>query len=233
VINQSYNNYEIIIVDDASIDSTIKLVSEFFEKENFKSFSIIIKKENSGPGDSRNIGIENAKGEYISFLDSDDYFSEYKLQRLNEFINDNNKPNLIADCCDFKVRYLSNVIKIKYTLNILKTLISTTSVCTIKKKDGYLFPSQRYCEDAFLWDKIILNDRKCFFINEVLTFSIKGSRDFSSGLSSNLYAMHVSLLGNLKFLYENRSINFLTYIFTYFVFSLKFIIRLIRFRLLK
>ncbi|PSU34118.1 hypothetical protein CTM85_18765 [Photobacterium phosphoreum] len=109
----------------------------------------------------------------------------------------------------------------------------TTSVCTIKKKDGYLFPSQRYCEDAFLWDKIILNDKKCFFINEVLTFSVKGERDFSSGLSSNLYDMHFALLGNLRFLYKNGYISFLTYIFTYLVFSLKFIIRLIRFRLLK
>ncbi|PSU30574.1 glycosyltransferase family 2 protein, partial [Photobacterium phosphoreum] len=126
VINQSYNKYEIIIVDDTSTDSTIKLVSDFFERKQFKSYSIITKKENSGPGESRNIGIERAKGEYISFLDSDDYFSKNKLQRLNAFIDDNDQPNLIADCCDYEMRYLSNVISIKYTLNVLKTLISTT-----------------------------------------------------------------------------------------------------------
>lgn len=70
ILEQEYTDYEIILINDGSQDSSEKIILEY-EKENNKIK--YISKENSGVADSRNIGVKNATGEYIVFVDSDDY----------------------------------------------------------------------------------------------------------------------------------------------------------------
>ncbi|MCM1508421.1 MAG: glycosyltransferase family 2 protein [Ruminococcus flavefaciens] len=70
VVNQSYHNLEIILVDDGSSDQCPHLCEEWAKKDNRIK---VIHKENAGLGMARNTGIENATGEYICFFDSDDY----------------------------------------------------------------------------------------------------------------------------------------------------------------
>ena len=69
ILEQTYQDFEIILVNDGSTDSSGKLCDSYAEK-----YSIIkaIHKENKGPSDTRNVGIKSARGEYIYFLDSDD-----------------------------------------------------------------------------------------------------------------------------------------------------------------
>lgn len=70
VLNQTYKDIEIVVVDDCSTDNTIEILSKY---ENINNFKIIKNTENVGVGISRKIGINNANGEYITFLDSDDF----------------------------------------------------------------------------------------------------------------------------------------------------------------
>lgn len=70
VVNQSYNNLEIILVDDGSTDNSGFLCDEWKQKDNRIK---VIHKENAGLGEARNTGIDNATGQYICFFDSDDY----------------------------------------------------------------------------------------------------------------------------------------------------------------
>jgi len=77
VINQSYKNLEIIIVDDASIDNTEAVVASFPNKY----IRYIKNAENKGPARARNIGIKNAKGDFIAFNDTDDIWFPYKLEK--------------------------------------------------------------------------------------------------------------------------------------------------------
>lgn len=70
VINQTYENWELILVDDGSKDGSSKLIDEAAKEDQR---IIVIHKKNEGPGIARNIGIERATGDYIVFLDSDDY----------------------------------------------------------------------------------------------------------------------------------------------------------------
>ncbi|WP_192797274.1 glycosyltransferase family 2 protein [Bacillus cereus] len=85
VLNQTFKDYEIILVDDGS-------------SEDIKNSKIdinnprinYIRKENSGPGPSRNRGIAAARGEFIAFLDSDDLFEESKLEKQIKFMEENN-----------------------------------------------------------------------------------------------------------------------------------------------
>lgn len=79
VLRQKYKNWELILVDDGSVDSSFKIINEY-SKVNRNV--IVIHEENSGPGIARNTGISYSSGEYIVFLDSDDEIQEDYLQLL-------------------------------------------------------------------------------------------------------------------------------------------------------
>ena len=81
VINQKYENKEIIVINDGSTDKSEEKINKYINKITY------IKKENSGLSDTRNVGIEKATGEYIMFIDSDDYIEECLLDKLKPYIN--------------------------------------------------------------------------------------------------------------------------------------------------
>ena len=85
VINQSYQNMEIILVDDGSTDSSGD-ICERFEKEDTRI--IVFHQNNKGLSAARNKGLKHAKGEYILFLDSDDYISKNMLEKLCNCLED-------------------------------------------------------------------------------------------------------------------------------------------------
>ncbi len=93
---QTYGNYEVIIVNDGSQDKSQKIVNEFARKDSrFKSYI----KVNGGLSDARNYGVVKATGEYILFLDSDDYIKDELLHKLNEVIINNDGIDLIKYSC--------------------------------------------------------------------------------------------------------------------------------------
>ena len=80
ILKQTYNNWELLIVDDGSIDNTKDTVNKYLNDKRIK----YIYQENKGQGAARNLGIKNSNGDYIAFLDSDDKWSEEKLQKQTE-----------------------------------------------------------------------------------------------------------------------------------------------------
>lgn len=90
VLNQSFTNYEIIVIDDKSTDDTLSKILKY--KDRIK---IIKNEKNLGLGAVRNIGIKNAKGEYIVHLDGDDtLYNNDTLKDINKLIG-NNSPDII------------------------------------------------------------------------------------------------------------------------------------------
>ncbi|MBY7803166.1 glycosyltransferase [Vibrio fluvialis] len=101
VINQLHNDYEIIVINDGSTDSTVEVIESKYLKPgsecNIKLFTI----ENSGVSNARNAGLRKAKGEYIIFLDSDDWIQPESLFTLYQ--------NIITSNCDILIlNYLIN-----------------------------------------------------------------------------------------------------------------------------
>lgn len=84
VINQSYQNWELIIVDNFSTDNTEQLIKSYSNKK----ISLYKINNNGIIAQSRNLGIEKSKGNYLSFLDSDDWWEPKKLELVNKSIND-------------------------------------------------------------------------------------------------------------------------------------------------
>lgn len=83
IINQTYKNLEIILVDDGSTDGTDKLVDELAKRDGR---IIAIHKENGGSSSARNVGLKQATGEYVGFIDSDDYIEPDMYELLAEAV---------------------------------------------------------------------------------------------------------------------------------------------------
>lgn len=93
ILNQTYKNLQIILVDDGSTDNSGKICDEFAEKD---SRIEVIHKKNGGAADARNYGLEKVNGEYIAFLDSDDYLYPTFYEELYKLLKQHNTD--IAEC---------------------------------------------------------------------------------------------------------------------------------------
>ena len=99
IINQTYKNLEIILINDGSIDNSINICNNYKNKDNRIK---IVDKTHSGVSDTRNIGIKKATGEYIGFVDSDDYIDKHMfeilLNNLENYNGDISMCNLEETC---------------------------------------------------------------------------------------------------------------------------------------
>ena len=121
IINQTLEEIEIICIDDCSTDSSYNILEEYAKKDN--RIILLENKENMGVGYNRNIGIKKAQGEYISFIDSDDYISKDFLYNLyntaKKYDSDIVNTLNIYRCVDNKINqfyYSFNEIEFKSTV---------------------------------------------------------------------------------------------------------------------
>ena len=98
IINQTYKNIEIILIDDGSTDSSGKICNDYFLKD---SRIIVEHIRNGGVSNARNVGIRMAKGEYIIFIDTDDYIKCNYIERLYKKIIEYNSDIVISNAIDF------------------------------------------------------------------------------------------------------------------------------------
>lgn len=125
IINQSYSRLEIILVDDGSTDDSPQICDEFKEKD--KRIKVIHKK-NGGLSDARNVGIEVASGEYIGFVDSDDYIKEDMYEILLNLIKKYDADVSICNLYDVIdgnecIRNKENGIREYSRIDILKEIL--------------------------------------------------------------------------------------------------------------
>lgn len=137
LINQTLTDMEIICINDGSTDNSLDILNSYAKKDNR---IIIIDKENSGVSASRNIGLDRANGEYVMFLDSDDYFvSPDSCQKAFDTITSNN-----ADIGIFGYYDLLNETELEPSFRTLKLKQMIKGETEI---DYYTFQSS-------IWDKI-------------------------------------------------------------------------------
>jgi teichuronic acid biosynthesis glycosyltransferase TuaG len=133
VLKQTYSNWELIIINDASGDKTGLIVNEYLNTEN--RITIINLEKNGGLPNARNQGVKRAKGEFIAFLDSDDIWSPDKLLKQTNFHLKH--PEIKISHTGFEMFNESGVVK-----RPLKKLVDFNY-----KKDGDMLPSI-YCKNT-------------------------------------------------------------------------------------
>ncbi|AQS38838.1 glycosyl transferase [Shewanella psychrophila] len=213
IINQSYKNFEIVIVDNCSTDESLSVVNEYSHK--FSNISVIQTMNNSGgPAHPRNLGIESSKGDYIAFLDSDDIWEENKLQLQIDLMMSESYNFLSTSTCNidqYGVPLKSNLKKpnedkksygVKSML--VRNTITTSSVIVERQFIGSLRFSEDIdlvtVEDYFLWLQL-LNKQDCKFCH--LGDALVRYRVFSASLGSKggkSRFLIKSLLASSKFL---------------------------------
>lgn len=105
LINQTLKEIEIILINDGSTDKSMDIIKSYTDTR-----IVFIDKNNTGIGSTRNLGIEKAKGQYLSFIDADDYVSEYFCERMYQKAKESNCDIVICDYYKDGSEY--NLIKI-------------------------------------------------------------------------------------------------------------------------
>ena len=92
IIEQNFKDFQLILIDDGSQDMSGKICDEFSNKYDFVT---VIHKENGGLSDARNVGLKHASGEYVIFVDSDDYIAKNSLAKIYQTIRSNRMCDLV------------------------------------------------------------------------------------------------------------------------------------------
>lgn len=215
VLNQTYTNWELIIVDNKSTDNSAEILNSI-DDERIKAISL--EYNSGGPARPRNIGVENAKGEYIAFLDADDVWVPNKLEdHLKFMIKDNlNFSSTSAKYIDEQSKSVMKMNKFKnhlrkfrtYNLeNLLKYKFIYTSSVMIKKNIlEHKFNEEKNCisvEDYYLWLQVLNNPntKYGFLHKELLLYRIVSNSVSDRTTIGKQEAK--SLFYSLKFIIEN------------------------------
>ena len=159
VLNQTYKNWEMIIVDDCSPDNSNEIIESYMKKDS--RIKLIKLEKNSGPAVARNRAIEEAKGRYIAFLDADDLWISDKLEKQIDFMQ---KNDLIFTYSAYKLidendNYLGEFIppEIVSYYSILKTnpIGCLTAIYDTQKLGKICMPNVLKRQDYGLWLKIL------------------------------------------------------------------------------
>ena len=193
VAQQTYSNWEMILVDDCSTDRSAAIIDE--ETRGDERFRYYKLERNSGAAAARNFALEKSDGRFVAFLDADDLWRSDKTEKQVRFMLDHN----VAFCCtDYEVidevGNLKNKIVhipqiVDYNLFLRNTIIQTVGVMvdtqqtgkalirmTLERKEG---ASSR--EDAATWCNLLKHGYPCYAMNENLAYY----RRVSDSLSSN------------------------------------------------
>jgi teichuronic acid biosynthesis glycosyltransferase TuaG len=155
-MGQTYKKFELIIIFDDEKKDDLNFIKSI--TKNKKKIKIIINKKNIGAGASRNKGIKKAKGKYIAFIDSDDFWKPNKLEKQIEFIESNKykfifSSYLIKDENKLKICYAKKKLNYNY---LLKSCDIGLSTVMLEKRivPKNVFPKLNTKEDYVAWLKI-------------------------------------------------------------------------------
>jgi len=171
VLRQTYDNWEILVVDDGSPDDTSEIVETIAATDRRVR---LIRQENAGPAMARQMALDHASGRYIAFLDRDDLWLPEKLERQLSFMSDLNA------CLSFTAfrrisadgSLVGRVVEIPSELTyhqlLGNTAIATSTVLVDRDKSGPLKMRNTYYDDFALWLDILRPGRVGYGLNEDL-----------------------------------------------------------------
>lgn len=205
VLNQTYTNWEMIIVDNKSTDDSIKTIKTICDE---RIMIISLDYNSGGPARPRNIGLDNAKGEYIAFLDADDVWAPNKLENQILFLKENNIEFTSSDCIliddennEIQLGLLSRIYskftKKKTLCDVMKNNFILTSSVLVKKSLLKKFNKEKKyiaVEDFDMWLDVLANNENIYkYQNEKLI----QYRILEGSISNRKNALNQELKANL------------------------------------
>lgn len=172
VLNQTYENFEYLLIDDCSTDSSAAIIKKYEEKD--ARIKYIKLNENSGAAVARNKGLEKARGRYIAFVDSDDIWYPEKLEKQLAFMQENNRAFTYTKY--ERISEKGEVLgtpnfpkRLNYTGLLKNTAIACSTVVIDKKIIGdFRMPLVRKGQDTATWLQILKEHDYAYLLDEVL-----------------------------------------------------------------
>ena len=181
VRNQTFKDYEIVVVNDGSTDSTPEIIQIYIDSHP-EIQVILINQSNKGIGGARNTGIKNANGKYVAFLDADDLWYPEKLEKVAEIFKRN--PDVVLVCHDEYMREEGGITRKSlrygpcmepmYEWMLFSGNCISTSATAVKREallNAGLFSENlefNGVEDYELWLRLAKNNCKFYFLHETL-----------------------------------------------------------------
>ncbi len=210
VLNQTWRDLEIIVVDDGSTDGTQDIVGRYGDRVRH------VYKKNEGPSSARNMGIRMARGTYVAFLDSDDVWEPEKLRIQMDFMEGH--PEIVLVCMDSRIigfreqrerklkrDFIGNLFPLLYS----KSFITTSSVLMIKdcfREIGYFNEELRTAEDYDVWLRVA-RQYPIAYLDQPLV----GCRKHHDNVSRDKITLRQNALSVLEAHYDPREISARTY----------------------
>lgn len=212
VISQTYNNLEIILIDDESSDDSGKICDEYAKKDGRIK---VIHKKNGGAASARNEGLKIATGEYLTFVDSDDYLDnnayEYMIKQIQEHNADMIQCGLRRVYINQKVDYKSDVLVKKVTEFDVETYLKRYTfdwTCGLiwdklfrrELFDGIYFETGHKVDDEFFTYQGVMNAKKIICSPEIFY----NYRQRKSSVVNEKDSLEKMLFDRLDFLQKRR-----------------------------
>ncbi|WBW98616.1 glycosyltransferase family 2 protein [Oceanirhabdus sp. W0125-5] len=224
ILEQSFKDFELILVDDGSTDNSGRICDEYKEKD---SRIKVIHQENSGLSAARNIGIQTSEGKYITFIDSDDFIHPNMLEVLYNNLHTNKADISI---CDYNIVYEDKEVTKEFSNNNTKVYSNIEAVKKIVEKSkasmivacGKLYrrnlfcdiryPVGKYHEDEFVTYKLLYKSTKVVVTDAKLYYYLQRSNSITgSTYSIKRLEKLEALEEGIKF-FKNEENNELTYL---------------------
>lgn len=195
VLNQTYKNFEMIIVDDVSTDKSVEIIKEYQEKDS--RIKLIEAKEKIGASGARNLALREMKGKFVAFLDSDDLWAKEKLEKQVKFMQEN---NVLFSYTDYgyvdEEGNVLDMIRISpnktthFSMLIGDSLGCLTIMYDAEKCGLMQIPSLKKRNDYALWCMVLKKLKEGKKCPGVLASYRKSSNSLSGGKKSKLVKYH-------------------------------------------
>lgn len=214
VIAQTHNKLEIIVINDGSTDGTPKICDEYAKKD---SRIKVIHQENKGLSSARNAALDIMTGEYIAFIDSDDFIESKSIEiLLHDCIEYNSEIIIFGSIDTPEIRFIKHTItnnvktfSSKFLLNNIEYISSNDSACTrfYQKSvfDALRFPPGKRYEDSFIAYETIENSKNVSFTDSKLYYYyLSPNSIMRSTFSEKNYDIFFSFDNKLEVLDRNK-----------------------------
>lgn len=198
ILNQTFSDFEVLIVDDCSTDGTVSLIKKY----NDERIKLYVNEKNCGAAYCRNFALSKAQGEFIAFLDGDDMWLPKKLETMLKFIEQNNYDFAYSDYYESTDGLIKKHITGPKVMTHNKFLRNCYVGCLTVVYRKSIFPDLQIPNDIMkrndyaLWLKI--SERcNCYNCKEILAVYNKHTTSMSSGSKKSLIEYHYQLFTKL------------------------------------
>lgn len=221
VCNQSYKNFEIVIIDDESTDNSIEIIQKYFRNKDVDYK--LINQRNTGVSGVRNRGIEESKGDYIFFLDGDDYIHKDTFMEFVKEIENTNADvlycgystvdtygnTLVKD--DTKIKEIMtgkemalNMIYAREHINMITGMYKKS---IIKDNNIRFDTNRKYAEDFAFVIKCLIASKRVKAVEKNLAYYVRWGGSSTHNLSLKRFDSYFSHIETIKYINENYNIN--------------------------